>query len=143
MFLGTIRVNITFASFFQHEMAEKKQTSPLTGKALQDKVKQMQGADKKDIAKACGYVTYTKNSQERISLMAFYNALLEAEGMSFDAASTSKGTRGREATYRVSVHKNGNLLIGATYTKEMGLEPGDEFTIKLGKRSIALTRVDE
>ena len=124
-------------------MAEKKPTSPLTGKALQDKVKQMQGADKKDIAKACGYVTYTKNEQERISLMAFYNALLEAEGMSFDAAPSTKGTRGREATYRVSVHKNGNLLIGATYTNEMGLQPGDEFTIKLKKRSIELTRVED
>ena len=143
MHFASIRVTITFASFYPQQMAEKKPTSPLTGKELQDKVKEMQGADKKDIAKACGYVTYTKNKQERISLMAFYNALLEAEGMSFDAAASPKGTRGREATYRVSVHKNGNLLIGATYTNEMGLEPGDEFSIKLKKRSIELTRLED
>ena len=113
----------------------------LTGKKLQDKVAQMKGADKKEIAKECGYVTYTKGGQERIGLMAFYNALLEAEGMTFEATQ-EKGTRGREAAYKVSVHKNGNLLIGASYTKEMGLEPGDEFTIKLGKNKISLTKID-
>ena len=116
-------------------------TKVLTGKELQEKVSQMKGANKKDIAKACGYVTQTQSGQERISLMAFYNALLEAEGMNFDAASEGGG-RGRSATYKVSVHKNGNILIGAAYTKEMGLEPGDEFEIKLGKKLISLTRVD-
>ena len=113
----------------------------LTGKKLQEKVSQMKGADKKDIAKACGYVTTTKNGQERISLMAFYNALLEAEGLNFEAESKGDG-RGRTASYRVSVHKNGNLLIGAAYTKEMGLEAGDEFEIKLGNKQLSLTRVD-
>ncbi|WP_017328332.1 AbrB family transcriptional regulator [Synechococcus sp. PCC 7336] len=122
-------------------MAAKKKSQPLTGQALQDKVKEMQGADKKDIAKACGYISQTKGDRERINLMAFYSALLEAEGVEFEAA-PDKGSRGREASYKASVHKNGNLLIGATYTKEMGLEPGDEFTLKLSKRSITLTRVD-
>ena len=116
-------------------------TKVLTGKALQDKVSEMKGADKKEIARACGYTTTTKSGQERISLMAFYNALLEAEGMNFDGESQGSG-RGRAATYRVTVHKNGNLLIGAAYTKEMGLEAGDEFEIKLSKKKIALTRVD-
>ena len=114
----------------------------LTGKELQKKIAQMKGANKKEIAKACGYVTTTKDGQERVSLMAFYNALLEAEGMSFEAASEGNG-RGRSATYRVSVHKNGNLLIGAAYTKEMGLETGDEFEIKLGRKVISLTRVED
>ncbi|MGK7913688.1 MAG: AbrB family transcriptional regulator [Synechococcus sp.] len=113
----------------------------LTGKKLQDKVSKMKGANKKDIARACGYVTNTKNGQERISLMAFYNALLEAEGMNFDAESKGEG-RGRAATYRVKVHKNGSLLIGAAYTNQMELEPGDEFEIKLGRKQISLTRVE-
>ena len=67
----------------------------LTGKKLQAKVAQMKGANKKEIAKECGYVTYTKDGQERIGLMAFYNALLEAEGMTFEAKH-EKGKRGRE-----------------------------------------------
>ena len=115
----------------------------LTGRALQDKVNQMKGVDKKELAKECGYVTYTKSGQERISLMAFYNALLEAEGMSFDAAAPKEGTRGRLAPYKTSVHKNGTLLIGSTYTKEMGLKPGDEFSIELGRKRIALTPIDK
>ncbi|MDT7945994.1 MAG: AbrB-like transcriptional regulator, partial [Cyanobacteriota bacterium PSP.bin.10] len=37
---------------------------------------------------------------------------------------------------------NGNLLIGAAYTKKMGLKPGDEFEIKLGHHNIKLERVN-
>ena len=40
-------------------------------------------------------------------------------------------------------HKNGNILIGAAYTKEMGLEPGDEFEIKLKNHNIRLVRLEE
>ncbi|MBA3922219.1 MAG: AbrB family transcriptional regulator, partial [Nostocaceae cyanobacterium] len=45
-------------------------------------------------------------------------------------------------TYRVSVHQNGQIVIGATYTKAMGLEPGDEFEIKLGYKHIHLIQLD-
>ncbi|MEO0686540.1 MAG: AbrB family transcriptional regulator [Cyanobacteria bacterium J06649_11] len=122
-------------------MPRTSTSEPLTGKALQDVVKKMQGTEKKEIAKACGYVTTGKNGRERVNLMAFYQAMLEAEGVAFEAKA-SGGRRGRGASYRARVHKNGTLLIGAAYTKEMGLEPGDEFTLKLGKRSLSLTRVD-
>ncbi len=122
-------------------MATKTKAVPLTGEALLTKVRELDGADKKDIAKACGYVTHTKNKQERVNMMQFYNALLEAENVNLDA-SNEVGTRGRAPTFRVSVHKNGNLLIGAAYTKEMGLNPGDEFEIKLGYRNIKLVRVE-
>lgn len=98
--------------------------------------------DIKDKARACGYVTTTKKGQERVNLMQFYNALIKAEGVNLDA-SEKGGSRGRTPTFRVSVHKNGNLLIGAAYTKEMGLEPGDEFEIKLGNQHIKLERVEE
>ncbi|MEL7227322.1 MAG: AbrB family transcriptional regulator, partial [Cyanobacteria bacterium J06576_12] len=45
-------------------------------------------------------------------------------------------------TYRVSVHKNGQIVIGSTYTQEMGLKPGDEFLIKLGYKHIRLEQMD-
>ncbi|GAB1538738.1 hypothetical protein NUACC21_14020 [Scytonema sp. NUACC21] len=48
----------------------------------------------------------------------------------------------REPTYRVSVHQNGQIVIGATYTKAMGLKPGDEFEIKLGYKHIHLIQID-
>ncbi|NES25896.1 MAG: AbrB family transcriptional regulator, partial [Symploca sp. SIO3E6] len=54
----------------------------------------------------------------------------------------TKDGRGREPTFRVSVHKNGQIVIGATYTQTMGLRPGDEFEIKLGYKHIHLKQVD-
>jgi AbrB family looped-hinge helix DNA binding protein len=39
------------------------------------------------------------------------------------------------------VHKNGQIVIGSTYTEEMGLKPGDEFEIKLGYKHIHLIQV--
>lgn len=117
-------------------------SKPLTGKELLAKVQEMGNADKKDIAKACGYLTFTRNGQERINLMQFYNAMLEANDIDLDAAEGG-GTRGRAPSYRLSVHKNGNLLIGSAYTKELGLHPGDEFEIKLSSRNIKLVRVDD
>ncbi|MEL7084132.1 MAG: AbrB family transcriptional regulator [Cyanobacteria bacterium J06597_1] len=122
-------------------MPSKTTKKPLTGKELLAKVQSMGGASKKEKARACGYVTATKNGQERVNLMQFYNAILAAKNVDLDANEGS-GVRGRAPTYKVSVHKNGNLLIGAAYTKEMGLEPGDEFSIKLGNRNIKLERLD-
>jgi hypothetical protein len=40
------------------------------------------------------------------------------------------------------VQSNGNLLIGAAYTKQMELRPGDEFEISLGRKHIHLKQLD-
>jgi AbrB family looped-hinge helix DNA binding protein len=63
--------------------------------------------------------------------------LLAARGIPLSPESAKDG-RGREATYRVTVHKNGQIVIGSTYTEAMGLKPGDEFEIKLGYKHIHL-----
>lgn len=67
--------------------------------------------------------------------------MLEAKGTTLDAEGAKDG-RGREPTYRVSVHKNGQIVIGSTYTEKMGLKPGDEFEIKLGYKHIHLIQID-
>ncbi|MDX2273286.1 MAG: AbrB family transcriptional regulator [Cyanobacteriota bacterium] len=123
-------------------MATNTKSKPLIGQELLDKVTSMEKADRKEKARACGYVTKTKNGQERVNLMQFTNALIQAVGVDLDANDES-GSRGRTPTYKVSVHKNGNLLIGAAYTKKMNLQPGDEFEIKLGNHNIKLERVDD
>lgn len=51
------------------------------------------------------------------------------------------GGGGRSASYRITVQSNGNLLIGSAYTKQMGLKPGDEFEISLGRKHIRLTQL--
>ncbi|AFY65964.1 AbrB family transcriptional regulator [Geitlerinema sp. PCC 7407] len=116
-------------------------TTPLTGKALLQKVKELSHLPRRETAKRCGYYTTTKNSQTRVNLTDFYDALLAARGIPLSPEGTKDG-RGREPTYRVSVHKNGQIVIGATYTQAMGLKPGDEFEIKLGYKHIHLKQVD-
>jgi AbrB family looped-hinge helix DNA binding protein len=116
-------------------------TAPLTGKALLTKVKELSNLPRRERAKQCGYYTVTKNNQVRVNLTDFYDALLSARGIPLSPEAPKDG-RGREPTYRVSVHQNGQIVIGATYTKAMGLKPGDEFEIKLGYKHIHLIQVD-
>ncbi len=40
------------------------------------------------------------------------------------------------------MHKNGSIVIGESYTKEMGVKPGDEFEIRLGYKHIRLIQLD-
>ncbi|NJL87518.1 MAG: AbrB family transcriptional regulator [Leptolyngbyaceae cyanobacterium SM1_1_3] len=121
-------------------MAETK-TAPLAGKGLLQKVKDLSHLSKKETARECGYYTVAKDGQVRVNLTDFYDALLSARGITLNPESAKDG-RGREPTYRVSVHKNGQIVIGSTYTHEMGLKPGDEFEIKLGYKHIHLIQLD-
>lgn len=116
-------------------------TAPLTGKALLQKVKELSHLPRREKARRCGYYTVGKNSQTRVNLADFFEAVLAAKGTSLSTEGTKDG-RGREPTYRVSVHKNGQIVIGATYTEKMGLKPGDEFEIKLGYKHIHLIQID-
>ena len=116
-------------------------TKPLTGEALLQKVKELGNLSKEEKAKACGYCTVTKSGVERVNMMKFLNALIDAEGIRLDSSANGHGRGGRSASYRISVQSNGNLLIGAAYTKKMGLEPGDEFEITLGRKHIHLKQV--
>ncbi|PSO50318.1 MAG: AbrB family transcriptional regulator [Cyanobacteria bacterium QH_8_48_120] len=118
------------------------QTAPLTGKALLQKVKELSHLPRRETAMQCGYYATTKNNQTRVNLTDFYNAVLAAKGIPLDPEGSRDG-RGREPTYRVSVHRNGQIVIGSTYTEAMGLEPGDEFEIKLGYKHIHLKQLDE
>lgn len=122
-------------------MAEKNKIDMLTGQALVQKVKELEDLTKEEKAKACGYYTITKNGTERVNMMKFMNALIAAEGIELDSEQSSNGRGGRSASYRITVQSNGNLLIGSTYTKQMGLKPGDEFEISLGRKHIHLKQL--
>jgi hypothetical protein len=123
-------------------MSRKKKNEPLTGEALLEKVKELEHYSKEEKAKECGYYTITKNDVVRVNMMKFYNALLEAKEIEIDGKQSGNGRGGRSASYRISVQANGNLLIGAAYTKQMELKPGDEFEISLGRKHIRLKQVD-
>ena len=110
--------------------------TPLTGKALLQKVKELSHLAKRETAKQCGYLKTSPSGAVRTDLSGFYDAVLSAKGVKLDE--TSRDSRGKVATYKATVHKNGQLLIGSAYTKGMGLKEGDTFTIKLGYKHIHL-----
>lgn len=122
-------------------MAKATQPQPLVGSTLIDKVKELGSLSKEEKAKKCGYYTVTKNGVERVNMMKFLNALIDAEGIELDSTPNGQGRGGRSASYRISVQSNGNLLIGSAYTKKMGLKQGDEFEITLGRKHIHLRQI--
>jgi hypothetical protein len=124
-------------------MSKKKGIEPLTGEELLQKVKELGSASKEEKARQCGYSTETKNGIERVNMMKFFNALIEAEGIQLDSKVGGSGRGGRSASYKITVQSNGNLLIGAAYTKQMGLAEGDIFEISLGRKHIHLKQVDK
>ena len=123
-------------------MVKSTQMKPLTGQALLQKVKELDDLSKEEKAKACGYYTATKGGGERVNMMKFLNALIDAEGIQLDSIGGGGGRGGRSASFRITVQSNGNLLIGSTYTKQMGLHPGDEFEISLGRKHIRLRQLN-
>lgn len=123
-------------------MIKKKKIEPLIGEALLAKVKQLENLNKEEKARECGYYTVTKNGVERVNMMKFLNALIDAEGIELDGKVSTNGRGGRSASYRITVQSNGNLLIGSAYTKQMNLKPGDEFEISLGRKHIRLKQLD-
>lgn len=123
-------------------MAKQKTSEPLTGEALLQKVKTLATLSKTQKAKACGYYTVTKGGGERVNLLQFLKALLEAEGIALDEPAAGRGRDGRSARYRIAVQANGNLLIGTAYTQQMGLQPGDTFELVLGRKHLQLKQLD-
>ena len=111
----------------------------LTGSDLLAKVKELGDASKSELVRQCGYVSSKKDGNERLNFTAFYEALLEAKGMTLgEVGGKGKGKGGRSLSYVAKVQFNGNLLVGKAYTALLGLEPGDEFEIKLGRKQIKL-----
>ena len=123
-------------------MVNGSNTDALKGKALLKKVEELEHLSKEEKAKTCGYYTVTKQGVTRVNMMKFLNALIEAKGIQIDSTQSGNGRGGRSASYRITVQSNGNLLIGSAYTKQMGLKPGDEFEITLGRKHIRLTQLD-
>ena len=60
-----------------------------------------------------GYVSTKKDGGERLNFTAFYEALLEAKGVSLGVGGVGGvGKGGRKLSYVATVQGNGNLLIG-------------------------------
>jgi hypothetical protein len=110
----------------------------LTGADLLAKVKELADASKSELVRACGYVSIKKDGSERLNFTAFYEALLEAKGMDLGGSGRGRGQAGRKLSFYTKVQFNGNLMVGSAYTAQLGLQPGDQFEIKLGRKQITL-----
>jgi len=114
----------------------------LVGKELLDKARSLSNRPEDEIARGCGYV----GPSGRLLKKSFYRALVEAKAevqgwqlpRTTSRSSSTGGTRGRQADFRTRVHGNGNLLVGHAYTRQLGLEPGQEFRIELHRESGAI-----
>jgi len=115
--------------------------SMLTGSELLAKVKELRDASKSDLVRSCGYVSTKKDGGERLNFTAFYEALLEAKGLSLGSDGVGRGKAGRKLSYVATVQGNGNLLVGKAYTAMLDLKSGDEFEIKLGRKQVRLIPV--
>ena len=113
----------------------------ITRSELLAKVKEMGDVSKSELVRECGYVSTKKDGGERLNFTAFYEALLGAKGVSLGSDSGGRGKGGRSLSYVATVQGNGNLLVGKAYTAMLGLEPGDELEIKLGRKAIRLVHV--
>ena len=67
-------------------------SSMLTGSELLSKVKELGDVSKSDLVRSTGYVSTKKDGTERLNFTAFYEALLEAKGVSLgDGVGKGKG----------------------------------------------------
>ena len=113
--------------------------TPLTGAELLAAHKANKGATAHELCKVTGYYSVNKKGKEVCNIAGMQKAMLIAMGVNIGSDNAAgKGPGGRKLSYTATVQGNGNLLIGKAYTALLDLEPGDEFTIKLGKKAIRL-----
>jgi len=108
----------------------------LVGKELLEKSKLLSKKSEEEIARGCGYI----GPSGRVLKKSFYRAYIEAKygkssRINGSGRPGNRSSRGRQAEFKTKVHGNGNLLIGHTYTKKLGLIPGQEFQIDIKKES--------
>ena len=105
----------------------------LVGKELLERSKSLSNKSEEEIARECGYI----GPSGRILRKSFYKAYIEAKygKLSKRISAGNRSSRGRQAEFKTKVHGNGNLLIGHSYTKKLGLIPGQEFQINIKRDS--------
>ena len=85
--------------------AEPEKAEPLTGEELVSKVKELGSLSKEEKAKACGYYITIKDGVQRVNMMQFLNALIDAKEIELDG---NPKTGGRDASYQVAVQGEEN-----------------------------------
>lgn len=101
----------------------------LVGEDLLDFVENNPKLHEHSLAQGAGYIRQTKKGKTLILVKKFTSALLAAKGLQLGTSSTK--VRGKPAAYITRVHKSGVILLGKTYSQELGLEAGTPLGIEL------------
>ena len=107
----------------------------LSGDLLLQLVKGNPDLSRTELAKKAGYVRVTEDGKEQVLLQQFYDACFTAHGTPIKSG---RGLHGKPVAYQTTVHQSGILLIGNSYTKEFGADPGDVFGIEVREDGIWL-----
>lgn len=110
----------------------------LTGAELLSKIHELGEAPKDQVCIVTGYV----NDKGKPAYTAFYEALLQAKGVTLAPPSTAKAkSRGKAPSYEATIAKTGTLPVGGAYTSEAGWTAGDKVRISVGSARITLERI--
>lgn len=103
----------------------------LKGPELLAKIKELGEADRASVLRACGYVSTKKDGTERLNFTAFYEAVIEAKGVTL-APPTSKAApkRGKALSFKVKASKTGVIPVTAGYSALIGVADGDYVIIE-------------
>lgn len=101
---------------------------PLTGAELLTKIKDLGDAPRDQVAIACGYLN---DKTGKPAFTAFYEAMLQAKGVSLAPPSTAKAKgRGKQPSWKATVAKTGTCPVGGVYTSLIGAKAGDTIAIR-------------
>lgn len=106
----------------------------LVGQKLIEHVQDNETLNQTELARTAGYVRTTRSGREQVLVKDFYNALLAAKGLTIAVGKAP----GKPALYETTVHKSGVILLGRTYSRKFGLEPGDVLDIVIEDDAIQL-----
>jgi len=104
----------------------------LTGSELLAKIKEMGDADRASVLRACGYVSTKKDGSERLNFTAFYEAIIDAKGVTLapPASKAAGPKRGKPLSFKVKASKTGVIPVTAGYSALIGVGDGDHVTIE-------------
>jgi hypothetical protein len=109
----------------------------LTGADLLNLVESSEHATKSDLVREAGYVTVKEDGTETLNFAAFYDAILEAKGISMKfGGGSGDGRSGRKLSNMAAVQKNGNFIVGKAYILKAGIEPGDKYSIEIDEDKV-------
>jgi len=99
----------------------------LTGDDLVSFVQANPGTSETDLASGAGYVRTTTTGKSQVLKKSFMTQLLAAKDLKVGA--DPNRNRGKAAQYVTTIHTNGVMLLGKTYTEDAGFDPGDKLQI--------------